>query len=397
MQSRMQKRPGEVGAGDLTARGTLRDDVRSMMERHWTEWNYTVPHATAYPYQWLWDSCFHTLIWGELGDERAVTEIASVFRHQKPSGFVPHITYDAAPQVHAPLWRRDGTSSVTQPPMYGHAIAELTRRSFEVPQDTIDRATKAFRHLLQHRRRVGGLVPILHPWESGADDSPRWDTWFERSDGPRGRARVKGELVAALEYGPDGSPIGSSAFAVGAASFNGLVAFNAFELGSVTGDEQLRDDAAELAAALQAQWSDEIGTWIDTGWSSPGSGRIRTLEALLPALVTPTGVPDSVFRQDGHGTDFGPSGVHVGESAYAPGAYWRGSTWPQLTYLLAVAAERAGEREGGARLRQALQAGAMKSGLAEHWHAETGMPLGSAPQSWTGLAIVTPVTAGVSG
>lgn len=368
----------------------LRAAVADALERSWTPYGYAVPHPGRYPHQWLWDSAFHALVWAALGDERAVQELASSLRHQGPSGFVPHVSYDADPELHAAFWGRVGTSSITQPPMYGHAAAELLRRGFDVPEGVVAGAVAGVRFLLHGRRRVGGLVPVLHPWESGADDSPRWDDWFRPLDDPAVRYERKGELVASLEHGSDGAAIGNPSFAVGSAGFNGLVAFNARELAEVTGDERLGADAEELAEALDARWDADRHTWVDSGPSADGSGRIRTLDALLPALVSSRPLPAALWSPAGHGTAFGPSGVHVGEPSYDPGTYWRGSAWPQLTYLLAVAADRGGDAAGAARLRVALSAGATASGLAEHWDAETGAALGAVPQSWTGLAIVEP-------
>ena len=85
-----------------------------------------MPNATTYPWQWLWDSCFHAVCWAHLGEGgRAVAELGNVLAHQAPDGFVPHLTYWDGADVHAGFWGRRGTSSITQPPMYGHAVAEL--------------------------------------------------------------------------------------------------------------------------------------------------------------------------------------------------------------------------------------------------------------------------------
>ena len=61
----------------------LRERVRAMMLAHWRPEGHTVPNAEVYPWQWLWDSCFHALIWAELGrPERAVTELRSCLAEQ---------------------------------------------------------------------------------------------------------------------------------------------------------------------------------------------------------------------------------------------------------------------------------------------------------------------------
>ena len=71
------------------------------MEAHWQPEGYTVPNAVTYPFAWLWDSCFHAVIWAALGDDdRALTELAHVFRCQdERTGFVPHIDYQRAPTI----------------------------------------------------------------------------------------------------------------------------------------------------------------------------------------------------------------------------------------------------------------------------------------------------------
>ena len=84
------------GAGDGLEGGSgpvedaaLAPAVATMMAAHWREGGYTVPNAQVYPWQWLWDSCFHALIWAELGDgERAVAELANALAPQDELGFV---------------------------------------------------------------------------------------------------------------------------------------------------------------------------------------------------------------------------------------------------------------------------------------------------------------------
>ena len=74
-----------------------------MLSNAWREPGFCVPNPATYPYQWLWDSCFHSIIWAELGDDRCVTELANTLAHQDGDGFVPHMTYWGVPDAHAEL------------------------------------------------------------------------------------------------------------------------------------------------------------------------------------------------------------------------------------------------------------------------------------------------------
>ncbi len=322
--------------------------------------------------------------------ERALAELRHLFRTQDESGFVPHVDYEVDPLVLAPFWGRAGASSITQPPMYGHALAELARRGIGPPPELVDRARRGLQFLLEVRARDAAtdLVTIVHPWESGADDSPRWDHWCGTAfDAARWYER-KGELLRDIVRNDVGAPLANPAFGAAPAAFNALLAFNARELAGFTGDDHLLRQAAELADRLRARFDPHLATWRDAGPAAEGSGSVRTLDALLVALVDPERVDRAlslVVDPLHYGGRTGPAGVHRDEPSFSPRRYWRGPAWPQLTYLLWLAA---GDRPARRELAAMLVRGAVASGFAEYWDPDDGTGLGAAPQSWTALAAV---------
>jgi len=340
----------------------LRDRVRAVMEAHWQPEGYTVPNAVTYPFAWLWDSCFHAVIWAALGDEtRAVTELAHVFRCQEDrTGLVPHIDYQRVPDHLREFWGRSDASTITQPPMYGHAIAELRRRGIAVPEEVVERATAGVRFFLRERTHPSGLIAITHPWETGCDDSPRFDHW-----GAHDVTRwydVKGALITAP---------GSVRFDCAPVSLSALVAWNGALLGL---------DTSAVVAALDSRWDDTANTWVDAGDSEQSSGRTRTLEGLLPLLVLDRlDARAQISAAAAFGAPYGPRGVHRAEPSFAARRYWRGPVWPQLAYLLWLA---------GAEVAETSVRGASASGLAEYWDADDGTGLGAIPQSWSGLTVL---------
>ncbi len=370
----------------------MRERARAILEAHWRD-GYTVPNADVYPWQWLWDSCFHAVCWAELDEpDRAISELWSVFASQHDDGFVPHLDYRRGPYPHEGLWRRVAASTITQPPMFGHAIAELERRGIPVPGGIVDRARRGLLHLLRERPPTpAGLVPLLHPWESGCDDSPRWDAWCPGGWDPARWYETKGAMVDTLVRNAHGSPTGNPGFCVGSVGFTALVSFNLAELASVTGNDALAEEARRLASALDRRWDPGHRTWVDDS-ERPASAAAPTLDGLLPVLVSGDAVAvDTAFGlltdALAYGTVHGPAGVHVADPAFEPTTYWRGPAWPQLTYLLAVAARRRGRPEAD-RLARQLVVGATTSGFAEYWNPDTGAGLGAVPQSWAALAAV---------
>lgn len=374
-----------------TVPADLRVAARAVLLDAWQHAGYTVPNRSVYSFQWLWDSCFHAIVWAELGDrDRARRELQHLFRTQDADGFVPHVDYEAAPDTHASFWARRGASSITQPPMYGHALAELHRRGIAVDGALVDRARRGLRFLLQRRDRdaATGLVTIVHPWESGADDSPRWDDWRTPSES---WFDVKGRLLETIERSSTGAPVGNPAFAAAPVAFSALVAFNARELTTLVDDPELSRAADDLARAVAARWSEERRTWVDGGAAVAGSGSIRVLDALLGALVDDVHASTALAEaidDTAYGGRCGPAGVHRDEPCFAPTTYWRGPAWPQLTYLLWVAAARRADVPTAGRLATALVEGATRSGFAEYWEPDTGAPLGARPQSWATVAVL---------
>ena len=376
----------------------LRERVLGVLRRHWVDvppgGGYTAPNRLRYPWQWLWESSFHALSWADLGDDRGLDELALILGAADASGCVPHMAYQLDPRHHEDFWGRAGTSSITGPPMYGHALAELGRRGAHVPDRLVAAAAAGLEFLLERRQRhvESGLVLLCHPWESGADNDPRWDDFCEGGFEEGRWFEAKGTLLGEIERSAGGSPLVNPKFAAASAGFSALVAFNALDLATATG---ALDPAAagRLADAVRDRWDVDLRSYTDAGDAEAGSGRTRTAYGLLGLLVETDGeraaaVAAELTDVKALGGAFGPTGVHRAEPVYAARSYWRGPSWPQLNYLLWLGLRRAGQHEAAGTVARATVAGATESGLAEYWDSDDGTGLGAVPQSWAGLSLL---------
>ena len=79
------------------------------------------------------------------------------------------------------------------------------------------------------------------------------------------------------------------------------------------------------------------------------------------------------------GTPFGPTNVAQNQPSYDPSAYWRGAAWPNMSYLLWLAARRWDSTEIADQIARNTIAGAEASGWAEYWNPHTGEGLGRPP------------------
>ncbi len=370
---------------------TVEDAARAVLEAAWDdERGYCFPHRGVYPHLWLWDSCFHAIAWAALGDPRCLRELEAVFAAQLDDGFVPHMRYAEPTIERGPLQH---ASSFTQPPVYAHAAAELARRGFDVPEAVVTAAAAGLDWLWRHRMGDGGLLYVVHPWESGADDSPRWDDWVGSTAWSRPVwTEADLRLRDAVTYHPSGAAAWSAEFVAAPAAFNAIAAHGAAEVADLTADESWAGRARALAAAVDGElWDEATGLWSDRAIVGGGpSVAVPTLDGALPALVTAdaaraaralAALADPAAFRGEYGLRYAPA-THP---RYEPGGYWRGSSWMQLHYLAGLTAARWEDADLAAYLRQACRVAVRLSGFAEHWDPDTGAGLGARPQTWSAL------------
>ena len=97
----------------------IQDRARAVLTEN-DRGTYTVPTKGLYPFQWNWDSCFTALGQRHFDEDRAWTEIETLFAHQWPDGMVPHIIFHEPDDGYFPgpeVWATDRptpTTGITQ-------------------------------------------------------------------------------------------------------------------------------------------------------------------------------------------------------------------------------------------------------------------------------------------
>jgi hypothetical protein len=380
------------------------DEVRSqalrLLQSHWDEARgHTYPNLATYPHQWLWDSCFAAICWDEVGEpEKALRELTNVLASQFADGFVPHIRYAGNGSGRGP---RKDVSSFTQPPIFAHAARVLSRHQ-PIPAETLGRISRALEWLWTKRRTPDGLLYLVHPWESGADDSPRWDTWaadFLRvADWTQVRwTRVSFTLldqylVGAAIFDDEGEAVGSKVFESCPAAFNALASHAALEYAALAGDPAWEHRGRELAAAMdELMWNPDTGLWSDVPVVGGDESRhIPTLDGVLGALVTADAdkaarAVDQLASPERFAAPFGLAYVARDHPTYDPQGYWRGAGWMQMNYLARLAAARCGRADIVDAIGTMSVNAVSRSGFAEHWNVETGEGHGPTPLTWSAL------------
>ena len=129
-----------MGAG-LTTKERIRQQARRVLEANWTEgtaqvggqrihYGYTRPAVPKYGQQWLWDSCFHAIVWSHFEPQRALQELDTLLAGMHPDGFLPHMilwpgTGSRVTQWAGRSWVNGMTSRITQPPVIAVALERV--------------------------------------------------------------------------------------------------------------------------------------------------------------------------------------------------------------------------------------------------------------------------------
>jgi hypothetical protein len=372
----------------------LKSAALDVLESAWSEERrYCLPNAQVYPHMWLWDSCFHSIAWASFHDERGIAELNEVLRKQFSNGFLPHMVYAGPNDVYRGAV--PGVSSFTQPPVYAMAITWARQQGLTLPGDFLGKVSLALSYFTE-RRFLDGLAFVVHPWETGCDDSPRWDSWYGSTiwDAAKWLERDK-QLVATTEFSHgEGDAVWNKDFVCAPSLFNAILSDAFIQASESTGLAEQRCAGFELGEAMdELLWDDSQGIYVDRPIVGGGdSHRVPTLDGVLSALGSvrrdhALECLDQLRDPARFAAPFGLRYLPAAHPLYTPDGYWRGSAWPQLDFLAIQACRRWGLDDLAARLSDRAKRGIVQSGWAEYRNPETGRGLGARPQTWTSLAV----------
>ncbi len=155
---------------------------------------YTLPtNNKLYPAQWNWDSAFISLGYSYFNLEYAIEELEKLISGQWDDGMIPHIIFHDNDESYFPnhkTWdcgNKIPSSGITQPPIIATVIKKivdqnkLNQSQFKRVQAIIKKLKKYLDWFFNYRdiNKIG-LASIIHPWESGLDNSPIWDSALDK-------------------------------------------------------------------------------------------------------------------------------------------------------------------------------------------------------------------------
>ena len=407
-----------------------------------------MPSPKLYPNQWSWDSAFTAIGYSHYVQQKAQRELLSMFEGQWGNGMLPHIifrsggNYFPGPErwqtALSPYAPKIETSGVTQPAV--HAIAALAvyrnsknRDSASVFLEAIFPKIITFhRYLLTARDpEKSGLVTILHPWESGFDNSLRWDDalarievsnlpGYERQDikeiPPAERPSKYAydryvhliELMKACRY-DDGLIYERTPFKIKDVVFSSIL--------------YVANQALLEIAGIIGEAKEEIESWLKrTGENYFGyfcapdtkyrlvydydliSGErvekrtVASLVSLYTDLLSTEQARETVdwMKHSHYCTEtcainhahLVATSVSLDTTGFSPINYWRGPVWFNINWMLHRGLKQYSFDEDAGLLKKALFSLVAEHGFYEYYNPQSGDGLGANNFSWTAALLI---------
>ncbi len=427
----------------------LASAARAVLVANDVDGSYTQPASGLYPHQWSWDSALVAIGWSTFDLERAKDELRSLLAAQWRDGRIPHIAYRGGDGYFPDAARWDSgsirsappdvpTSGIVQPALHALAARTIVERAdaHGEPGEGTAFAHELFAPLLRWHRYLAecrdptgsGLLTIFHPWESGLDNSPRWDPALAQIDGPvqpyaradLGHVTDPAQRPTTIDYdrfvrllddlrsaGYEDARLhaehpfrvtdvlGTAIFAAAGDALFALGQRAAADTTTLSTILAWRDRAVR---GLERAMDPRTGLCLDHDLVTDRALEATTLAGLAPLVA---GHVHGALRSrqlallggrlfvgaEGLAFDLPPS-TSPSDASFDPGNYWRGPIWPVTTWLFWRALRRCHDRLPATQLRQATLALTRDAGFAEYVHATTGAPRGARDQSWSAAVVL---------
>ena len=406
---------------------------------------WTRPAPDLYPHQWLWDSCFISIGLSHYHIRRAQQEILSLFRGQWSNGMIPNMIFTDSKGHHKPeMWDSKqsiyapddiATSGITQPPMIAEAVVRIGSQLS--PAERKKWYRKVWPNLVSYHEwlyrernpHAEGLVVLIHPWETGLDNTPPWMQMMKRHQKPLWIKAVEltradnliekfrkdtrqvppDERMSTLEalmlfnvvrrlrrkqYDTN-RLLFHSHFIIEDLFFNSIL---------IRANEHLKDIASDIderiptaclsfmnkaSKALEDLWDEDDGMYYSREFITREAIKEPTISTLLPlysGAISQARAKQlvSMLKNDQlFNTNYPVPSVPISSGYFNHRRYWQGPTWMNTNWLIIDGLIRYGFIEEAQELKNRSIQMVEKAGFSEYFSPMDGYGAGIAPFSWT--------------
>jgi hypothetical protein len=426
-------------------------DAKAILSDNNHNSKYHIPAKGLYPHQWLWDSCFIAIGLSNYDVEAAKTEILSLLRGQWSNGMLPHMIISSSDKHgrDGQIWNswlspfapdKVSTSGLTQPPIIAQAIVSIGEKMSKAERRTwyqnVYPALLAYHKWLYHDRdpHHEGLVLLIHPWESGLDNSPPWMSelhkhklgWvlsavntlhldrfaqiFRRDVHFVPASQRESTRDALALYGMQrrfkrkaydiNAILDHAVLAIEDVGYNAMLIRANEHLHGIAQTigrklpETLRAQMRMTEDAMEQLWDEHTTQYYSRNFTTHETIKISSIASLLPLYggsISKERAAELVKHIENskvYGAKFLVPSVPLNSNWYDELGYWQGPTWINTNWMIIQGLEHYGYNKLATKVREASIAAVKKSGFYEYFSAKNGEPAGIPHFSWTAALII---------
>ncbi len=391
--------------------------------------NFTIPTERLYPFQWNWDSAFMALGISNFDKIRAWKEIKTLINSQWEDGMIPHIIFHSNDPDYFPgpsEWGIDlipPTSGHSQPPILSSVVWNLLVRGGEYDRK---QAECIFDNLLRYNRWFitnrdpynSGLISIVHPWESGRDNSIDWDIGLEKIDIPRDlknyhrrdilhvnkKQRPTKEhydkYMTIVKFGREKNwdhlkIYNNGPFLMSDPGVQFILLRSCKDLIKISKFLKINKNISEiegwvenLSNGCKKLWNDEVNSYCALDTRSGIQCNAITSASFL-SFFSGIGSDDQKKHMLCHlnrileFSNYGLPSLDPSHNKFDSKCYWRGPTWAIINYLIARGLKENKEKILSEKIINSTIKAIESSGFAEYFDPINGVGLGGESFSWT--------------
>jgi len=428
----------------------LQEACQKVLQDNWHT-THTIPAEGLYPHQWLWDSCFNAIGWRHVDVNKAQQELRHLLKGQWSNGMLPHMIFSdtgsgSRDRQIWQAWRSPhspddiDTSGMTQPPMLAEAVVQIGKKLSESErrswyQDMYPSLLAHHEWLYRERDPHNeGLVSLIHPWESGLDNSPPWISQLHERARPWWITTVEKLKLDKLfllvrrdtKHVPPGQRLNNidallyysvlqrlrrknwdteailehSHFMIEDLAFNSILIRANQHISHIAETigrqlpEELTQNFLRSKNALDKLWDGYYNQYFSRNFVNHKLIKEASIATLLPLYAgtiskdRATELVDMLHDKKLFDTDYPVPSVPLESSYYKELGYWQGPSWINTNWLIVDGLRRYGfDDEANTIVRQSIEM-VEKHGSYEYFSAKNGDPAGAKNFSWTAALII---------
>jgi hypothetical protein len=347
---------------------------------HFPEKRFAYPFTSVnkfhYYNQFFWDSAFQAIAWLWFNDpDPSESEMKNFVAHQWRNGMIPYELFMYP--VNGREWM-DGdslTSGTTQPPVIGITLKEVfTKFGNKTYLDFFYDSLVEYERWLSLYRDLGkrGLSSYVNIWETGWDNSPRFDA--------AARNRVLDPFIEGVDFNV----------------YIYILRETILQIASVLDKPEpqgIREHQAMTKRSMnELMYNQEDHFYYDLEAATDHRIPVKTAAGLLPLM---TDIPSAAQRsalidrylcsEKEFLTTAPVPSVSQSEESYSSYDFWRGANWPQITWSVLYGICEREPDEAGKVLDRFLHSTSANENCYEYYDSATGEGAGLPFQGWGAL------------